>query len=94
LGQARRVGLARAFAARPEVLILDEPFVSLDAERVEELLDLTAALIAETRPAVVLASHAAPELDRLSTRRARLSGQPSRLYELSPPLGGRVRAGS
>ncbi|ETD81469.1 ATP-binding cassette domain-containing protein [Rhodobacter capsulatus] len=81
LGQARRVGLARAFAARPELLILDEPFVSLDAGRVAELLDLTAALIAETRPAVVLASHAALELDRLATRRARLTGRPARLSE-------------
>jgi NitT/TauT family transport system ATP-binding protein len=79
LGQARRVGLARAFAARPQVLVLDEPFVSLDAERVEDLLDLTAALIAETRPAVVLASHSAPELDRLATRRVRLVGRPARL---------------
>jgi len=79
LGQARRVGLARAFAARPEVLILDEPFVSLDAERVEDLIELTADLIRETRPAVVLASHAAHELERLATRRLRLSGRPARL---------------
>ncbi|WP_444451751.1 ABC transporter ATP-binding protein [Rhodobacter capsulatus] len=81
LGQARRVGLARAFAARPDLLILDEPFVSLDAGRVEELLDLTAELIAETKPAVVLASHAPQELDRLATRRARLTGRPARLSE-------------
>jgi len=81
LGQARRVGLARAFAAQPDLLILDEPFVSLDAGRVGELLDLTAELIAETRPAVVLASHAPQELDRLSTRRARLTGRPARLFE-------------
>jgi NitT/TauT family transport system ATP-binding protein len=81
LGQARRVGLARAFAARPDLLIMDEPFVSLDAGRVGELLELTAGLIAETRPAVVIASHAAPELDRLATRRARLSGRPGRLSE-------------
>ncbi|WP_444870556.1 ATP-binding cassette domain-containing protein [Rhodobacter capsulatus] len=93
LGQARRVGLARAFAARPELLILDEPFVSLDAGRVAELLDLTAALIAETRPAVVLASHAAPELDRLATRRAQLTGRPARLSEgVSAVSGGSGKA--
>ena len=95
LGQARRVGLARAFAAAPEVLILDEPFVSLDAERVEDLLELTAELIAEMRPAVVIASHALPELARLSTRRARLTGRPARLLEIQSPLpGGLVLAGS
>lgn len=82
LGQARRVGLARAFAAHPDLLILDEPFVSLDAERVEDLLDLTADLIAEARPAVVMASHAAAELARLATRRARLTGRPAVLSEV------------
>lgn len=91
LGQARRVALARAFAARPEVLILDEPFASLDAERIGDLLALTAALIAELRPAVVLASHSAAELEALSTRRARLEGRPARLIE---DQRARVRAGS
>ena len=79
LGQARRVGIARAFVGRPELLILDEPFASLDAERLEGLLALTAELIAEIRPAVVLASHAEAELARLATRRARLEGRPARL---------------
>lgn len=79
LGQARRVGIARAFVGRPEVLILDEPFASLDAERIEDLLELTATLIDEFRPAVVLASHSEQELAALSTRRVRLEGRPARL---------------
>lgn len=91
LGQARRVGIARAFVGRPDLLILDEPFASLDAERIEDLLALTATLIAETRPAVVLASHAEHELAMLATRRARLDGRPARLIEDQRE---RVRAGS
>ena len=51
LGQQRRVALARAFVGRPELLILDEPFVSLDPALAEEMLALTESLIAETRPA-------------------------------------------
>ncbi len=82
LGQARRVAIARAFVGAPEMLILDEPFASLDAGRIEDLLELTAALIAEIRPAVVLASHAEVELARLATRRARLEGRPARLVAL------------
>lgn len=90
LGQARRVGLARAFVGRPEVLILDEPFASLDAERIAALLGLTAELIAETGAAAVIASHSEEELAALSTRRMRLEGRPSRLVQDQ----GRVRAGS
>lgn len=90
LGQARRVSLARAFVGQPEMLILDEPFASLDAGRIDDLLALTAALIAETGPAVVLASHSETELAALSTRRMRLEGRPARLV----PQRDLVRAGS
>ena len=57
LGQQRRLALARAFAARPELLLLDEPFVSLDAPLVEEMLALTERLIAATRPATLFVTH-------------------------------------
>lgn len=90
LGQARRVGLARAFVGRPEVLILDEPFASLDAERIDDLLALTLELIAEFNPAVVLASHSEVELGALATRRLRILGRPARLDQCS----GLVRIGS
>ncbi len=38
-GEAQRTSLARAFAATPEVLFLDEPFSGLDAPTREALLD-------------------------------------------------------
>lgn len=88
VGQARRVGLARAFVMRPDVLLMDEPFASLDDARVEGLLELTAGLIADTHAAVVIASHSLAELDALATRFARVEGRPARLVQE------RVRAGS
>ncbi|MGI9357413.1 MAG: ABC transporter ATP-binding protein [Rhizobiaceae bacterium] len=40
VGMARRVALARAFACKPNVLVLDEPFVSLDEAAAERLRNL------------------------------------------------------
>ncbi|SIT06470.1 NitT/TauT family transport system ATP-binding protein [Roseivivax lentus] len=79
LGQQRRLALARAFAGAPELLILDEPFVSLDKTTAETMLGLTEALIAETRPATLFVTHAAAEARRLATRTLALRGSPATL---------------
>ncbi len=79
LGQQRRVAIARAFVGHPELLILDEPFVSLDPALAEEMLALTEGLIAETRPAVLLVTHLAAEAERLGERILRLEGTPATL---------------
>ena len=68
LGQQRRLSLARAYAAKPDILLLDEPFVSLDEALVAEMLALTESVIAEQRPATVFVTHARAEADRLATR--------------------------
>lgn len=74
LGQQRRLALARAFVTRPELLLLDEPFVSLDEKLVGEMLSLTEALIAASRPATVFVTHSALEAERLATRMLRIGG--------------------
>jgi manganese/iron transport system ATP-binding protein len=55
-GQRQRVLLARAIAAEPRLLLLDEPFNGVDAVSEQALLDAVAAL-KETGTAVVLATH-------------------------------------
>jgi NitT/TauT family transport system ATP-binding protein len=77
LGQQRRVALARAFVGRPQLLILDEPFVSLDADTAEGMMTLTEGLIAETRPSVLLVTHDEAEAKRLGDRIVRLRGSPA-----------------
>lgn len=72
LGQQRRLALARAFVTEPELLMLDEPFVSLDQQLVEEMLSLTESLIAAARPATLFVTHSAAEADRLATRMLRI----------------------
>jgi len=73
LGQQRRLALARAYAAKPDILLLDEPFVSLDEALVQEMLALTESVIAEQRPATVFVTHAKPEAERLATRQLTLA---------------------
>jgi len=68
LGQQRRLSLARAYAAKPDILLLDEPFVSLDEALVADMLLLTESVIAEQRPATVFVTHSEAEADRLATR--------------------------
>lgn len=79
LGQQRRVALARAFVGRPELLVLDEPFVSLDPALAEEMIALTENLIAEARPSVLLVTHLRAEAERLGERVRRLEGDPATL---------------
>ena len=82
LGQRRRLSLARAFAAKPSLLLMDEPFVSLEPELAEEMLALTERLLAPARIATVLVTHTQAEAERLATRSYRLAGQPATLSEL------------
>ena len=84
LGQQRRLALARAFVTRPELLLLDEPFTSLDAPLVEEMLELTERLIAETRPATLFVTHSATEADRLATRVLRITAPGAGVERVSP----------
>ncbi|WP_417718730.1 ABC transporter ATP-binding protein [Salipiger sp.] len=79
LGQQRRLALARAFAGQPDLLIMDEPFVSLDAETAETMIGLTEALIAEHRPATLFVTHARSEAERLANRILQLRGDPATL---------------
>jgi ABC-type branched-subunit amino acid transport system ATPase component len=66
-GQRRRVELARAFAARPAYLVLDEPGAGVDAEQLESL----AALLAHRRAdgvGILLVEHDLGLVDRVSDR--------------------------
>ena len=79
LGQQRRLSLARAFAGKPDVLLMDEPFVSLDADLSDEMMTLFERLRDSHPVATLMVTHAIPEAERLATRILELSGQPARL---------------
>jgi len=74
LGQQRRLSLARAFAGEPDLLILDEPFASLDADTSQTMVALTESLIAQQNPATLLVTHDMVEAQRLADRILTLTG--------------------
>ena len=79
LGQQRRLGLARAFAARPQILLMDEPFASLDAGTAGRMLDLTARLLDGSGAGLILVTHDPAEAARLDARPLMLTGSPARI---------------
>ncbi|MCA0044443.1 ABC transporter ATP-binding protein [Celeribacter litoreus] len=79
LGQQRRLSLARAFAADPELLLLDEPFVSLDPALADEMMSLFESLRSTHQVTTLLVTHVESEARRLATRHLRLAGQPAHL---------------
>jgi osmoprotectant transport system ATP-binding protein len=67
-GQRQRVAIARALAARPSVLLLDEPFGALDAITRADLQQTFAELRGEMRMTVLLVTHDLQEAARLADR--------------------------
>jgi tungstate transport system ATP-binding protein len=69
-GEAQRTALARAFVLRPEILFLDEPFSSLDAQTREDLINDLGHILAETGTTAVLSTHDQSKAARLAHRLA------------------------
>lgn len=81
LGMQRRVALARAFAIDPDILLMDEPFVSLDEATADRLRDLLMRML-ELRPATVLfVTHDSRDAVRLADRIIVLSGSPAQIVK-------------
>jgi len=67
-GQARRVGVARALAASPRLLLMDEPFTNLDAAAKAELMAVTQAEIARLGCTVLYVTHDLDEIAGCASR--------------------------
>ena len=73
LGMQRRAALARAFVLEPELLLMDEPFVSLDDPTAHALRELLVELWSARPTTVIFVTHDRPEAVMLGTRILRLS---------------------
>jgi NitT/TauT family transport system ATP-binding protein len=84
LGLARRVALARAFAVGPDLLLLDEPFVSLDDALAARLREELAVLVSRSPVTTLLVTHDIDEAIGLADRLLLLSASPARVIAEVP----------
>ena len=102
LGLARRAALARALAVAPDLLLLDEPFVSLDAALALALRNEIAALVESRRVTTLIVTHDLDEAIHLADRIFLLTSRPMRVRavldiaaprgRMTPDLAAKLRA--
>jgi len=78
-GMQRRVALLRAFLVAPQLLLMDEPFQSLDAPNAEQLRSLLLDLWQASKPTVLFVTHNLSEALSLADRVLFLTPGPSRI---------------
>jgi NitT/TauT family transport system ATP-binding protein len=77
-GQRQRTAIARTLALRPDLLLMDEPFSSLDAPTRESLQNLTLELQSEQQLTLVIVTHAIEEAATLGSKILLLGPPPNR----------------
>jgi NitT/TauT family transport system ATP-binding protein len=81
-GMQQRVAIARALAYEPAILLMDEPFASLDAQTRADLEDLTLQLRHEFGVTIVFVTHDIDEAVYLSDRVIALTQRPTQVQEI------------
>lgn len=76
LGMKRRVELARALLIRPDLLVLDEPFVSLDEAAASAMKRVLQRVLREHQPTVLMVSHNPDDAAELADDVITLQGRP------------------
>lgn len=83
-GMQQRVGLARALAVEPQVLLMDEPFSAVDEQTRRLLQEELLTIWERTRLTVVFVTHSMEEAVLLGDRVVLMSARPGRISEIVP----------
>jgi len=93
-GMRQRVGIARALAVRPAILLMDEPLSALDSQTRELLMEDFVRLLADGAMGAVYVTHNLEEAVRLADRVVVLSRRPGRIREtVAIPMNRAERGG-
>jgi|tagenome__1003787_1003787.scaffolds.fasta_scaffold20978588_5 NitT/TauT family transport system ATP-binding protein len=83
-GMKQRLALARAYAVRPQFLLMDEPFGALDAQTRTAMQDLLLQVLESEGKTVVLITHSVDEALYLSSRVVVITARPARVRTVIP----------
>ena len=78
-GMRQRLAIARAYAVKPEFLLMDEPFGALDAQTRSNMQDLLLEVLAAEGKTVMLITHSVEEAIYLSSKIIVVTARPSRI---------------
>ena len=90
-GQQQRIAIARALAAHPSILLMDEPFGALDEMTREHMQAELLRICGATQTTVVFVTHSIPEAVYLSDRVVVMSAGPGRITSIIPIAMNRAR---
>jgi len=87
-GMRQRLALARAYAVKPEFLLMDEPFGALDSQTRSAMQDLLLDVLREEEKTVMLITHSVEEAVYLSSKIVVMTARPTRIREvIDVPFG-------